>query len=125
MLTLLSAEPFLPPSSINLVHIQPDPVSNLTFNWTRVAPDCIDIQYSITSDCGQCPTITNLTMVTCQGIEIPISGHTCSFTVKTVVCGNNDSTGSSYESLPIKLKGKNLLCVQLLTYGLCQVGPCD
>ena len=108
MCSLISAEPFPPPSNINLAHVQQKSVSEvaMSFNWTRVAPDCNDIQYSISSDCGQCPTITNLTMATCERVEIPqISGRVCSFMVKTVVCGNNESTESSYECLHVKLKG--------------------
>ena len=108
MCSLISAEPFPPPSSINLARVQQTSVSEVTmsFNWTRVAPDCKDIQYSVISDCGQCPTITDLTMVTCERVEIPqISGRMCALMVKTVVCGNNESTGSSYECLHIKLKG--------------------
>ena len=83
----------------------------LTFNWTGVAPDCTDIQYNVTSDCGQCSTITKLTMVVCKGYEVSNSGHICSFMVKTVVCGNN-TAGSDFECLYVKLKGISQSCVR-------------
>lgn len=107
--SLNSAENFPPPSHIGVDRIQQTSlhIVNMSFNWTQVAPDCNDIQYSLTSTCGQCLAMTKLTMVTCEGIEFSTSGRMtlCSFMVKTVVCGNNESTGSNYESLQIKLKG--------------------
>ena len=97
------ADPLPPPSNLALAHIRPGFRNELTFNWTRVAPDCRDVQYQITSDCGQCPTITNFTTVICHGAHIPPrGGHVCSFEVKTLVCGHIDSDS---RHLSINLKG--------------------
>ena len=60
----------------------------LRFNWSPVAPaECPTVQYNIlASNCGNCPTTTNHTTVTC--IDIPMNGSVCKFSVETVVCGN-------------------------------------
>ena len=97
-------EPFPPPRDINLTHVRPGSMSELTFKWSQVAPACTDIQYSIISDCGQCPTITNFTTVICHGVGIPTNGRKCSFMVKTVVCGNINGF-SEFERLSVNLKG--------------------
>ena len=59
----------------------------ITFNWTKVVPDCPLIDYNIlASNCGSCPTITNHTTATCT--DIPTSDGVCVFIVQTLVCGN-------------------------------------
>ena len=59
----------------------------LTFNWSRVSPDCLAIHYNIlASNCGSCPTTTNHTTVTCTGV--PTDGSMCTFTVQPAFCAN-------------------------------------
>ena len=91
-----------PPINVTLAHIRSDPVSELTFSWTRIALDCIDTQYNIISDCGQCPTNTKFTTVICRGVGIPVNGCICSFMIRTIVCGH---ISSDFQHLYLKLKG--------------------
>jgi hypothetical protein len=57
------------------------------FNWNPISTHCPAIQYKIiASNCGNCPTITNHTTVTCT--NVPIDGSMCTFAVQSVVCGN-------------------------------------
>ena len=91
-----------PPSNVTLVKIRSDPVSELTFSWTRISQDCNDTQYNIISDCGQCPTTTKFTTVICHGVDIPVDGHICSFMIKKIVCGQ---ISSDFQHLYLKLKG--------------------
>ena len=99
--TPLYIDPFPPPDDISLSEIRPGP--ELKFNWTR--KNCLMISYSITSDCGNCPTSTAINTAVC--INVPIDDRVCLFAVRTVVCGNIDGTQSN--SLSVTLKGMSFL----------------
>ena len=93
----------MPPESISLSGIRQGPAAELTFNWTKIALDCHDIEYSITSDCGSCPRSTSISTAVC--VNVPTDGRFCMFVIKTVVCENN--YGIQNNSLTVLLKGKN------------------
>ena len=70
----------------------------LTFSWSPVAPDCPAVHYNIlASNCGNCPTFTSHTNVTCT--DVPTDGSNCTFAVQTVACGN--LTGNVSEPISI------------------------
>ena len=59
----------------------------ITFNWSPVAPNCPAIHYNInTSNCGNCPTTTNHTTVTCTDIPDTADNATCTFAIQAVTC---------------------------------------
>ena len=61
-------------------------MKQLPFSWSPVATDCHAIHYNIlASNCGNCPTTTNHTTVTCT--DVPNNDNVCNFAVQTVVCG--------------------------------------
>ena len=63
--------------------------------------DCSSLHYNIlSSNCGSCPTTTTNTTVTCT--DVPTDGGVCTFSVKTVVCGN--IFGNLSDTLQVKLK---------------------
>ena len=73
------SRPFI--SLVNVVSKQ------LIFGWSPIALECPDIHYKINaSNCGNCPTTTNHTTVTCT--NVPTNGNTCTFAVQTIVCRN-------------------------------------
>ena len=77
---------FPPPNTLHTSAVNLD-LSELTFVWSPVAPDCPAIHYNIlTSNCGSCPTATNHTNVTCS--SVPTNASTCTITVQTISCGN-------------------------------------
>jgi hypothetical protein len=91
-------DPYPPPSNLKITDIQS---GIITFIWDPVAPNCSSVQYTITSDCGICPMITNSANVTCSDQEIP---SMCVFRVQSMICG---FIGSS--SAPIE---QELKCMQ-------------
>ena len=59
----------------------------IKFRWTPIATECPDIHYVINaSNCGNCPTTTNHTTVTCT--DVPSDGNICTFALKTQVCSD-------------------------------------
>ena len=75
-----------PPDNVYLTDAQP---GTLVFNWTPVIFNCsmAFLQYSITSDCGVCPTVTNLTTATCSDLQLSTNAVMCQFTVSSHACG--------------------------------------
>lgn len=95
------SDPLPPPGDITLSEIRLALVPELRFNWTKNVVKNCQISYHITSDCGSCPTSTPINTAIC--IDVPIDNHTCSFAVRTVVCGSIDGTHSN--SILVTLKG--------------------
>lgn len=95
-------EPFPPPSNIHLADARQ---GYLLFSWSRVANSCAALQYHISSTCGVCPNVTNITSALCT-IDDAISHDTnmCSFKIRSVVCGN--ITGRWSDPIHVTLKGK-------------------
>ena len=91
-----NAVPFPPPDEISLALVNFGR-KEITFSWSPVAPDCPYIIYYniLASNCGSCPTTTN---VTCT--DLPDDDSMCSFAIQTVVCGN--ITGNWSKSLTFK-----------------------
>ena len=85
-----------------------------------MASECQVVSYTISSDCGVCPTSTQGTTVVCLNVEVPSTvGRICTFTVRTVVCGNIIGTESN--SLSVNLKGmiaiiKRLSLMEIIVY---------
>lgn len=114
IIVLLIIDPFPPPGDITLSEIRPGP--ELRFNWTR--KNCQMISYSITSDCGDCPTSTAINTAVC--INVPVDDRVCSFAVRTVVCGDIDGTQSN--SLSVTLKGMSFLILMQKSIAItCQI----
>ena len=71
-------------------------LKQIAFTWSPVAPNCHTIHYNIlASNCGNCPTNTTETTVTCT--DVPTDRSMCSFGVQTVIRGN--ITGNVSEHL--------------------------
>ena len=74
----------------------------LAFNWTPVISNCSTLQYSIVSDCGTCPTVTNMTTATCSDLQLTTNASLCYFRVTSRAC---DLTGSPSSPTAVTLKG--------------------
>lgn len=96
-------DPLPPPDDITLsvIGLASTPGPILRFNWTKNMIKSCHISYAITSDCGDCPTSTAANTAVC--INVPVNNRTCSFAVRTVVCGSIDGTHSN--SISVALKG--------------------
>ena len=101
------AAPLPPPNDVRPVRLLR---GNLTFQWSSVAPACSrNLEYRINSvDCGNCVLSSN-TSATCYGVPQPMA--TCSFSVQSVVCGNQN--GGFSRPLEFMLKG---MCIVLVSY---------
>ena len=77
---------------------------NLVFSWTPVAFDayCSSMRYIITSDCGTCPTFTNMTTATCSDVQLTTNAVTCHFRVSSDICDLPENPSSPVE---VTLKG--------------------
>lgn len=95
--------PYPPPNNVHVIDIhQYAFTGQLTFNWSSVTAFCPSAYSVITNiNCGDCPTSTRNNQVTCENVAL---GHTCSFVVSTVVCGN--ITGNPSNSISVVLKGE-------------------
>ena len=63
----------------------------ITFKWSQMPLDCRIIHYKIlASNCGNCPSTTTSTAVTCIGAQT--DGGVCRFAVQTVVCGDSSKS---------------------------------
>ena len=95
--------PYMSPERVSISAVNLG-LKEITFTWNPIPTECsAAIHYNIlASNCGSCPTTTNHTNVTCT--DIPTNGSrsiTCSFAVRTVVCGN--ITGNVSEPLMINI----------------------
>ena len=62
-----------------------------TFAWNSISPQCPAIHYNISAKhCGNCPTTTNHTNITCTDVPMlePESKILCTLTVQIIVCTN-------------------------------------
>ena len=76
----------------------------LIFNWSPVESNCSALQYIIESDCGTFTTaVTTSTLATCSFDLSAIADSMCTFTIRSVVCGN--ISGILSDPLSITLKG--------------------
>ena len=64
------------------------------------------LQYSITSDCGACPTITNATTATCSDFQLTTNPKLCHFSVSSRAC---NLIGNPSSPTLVTLKGAILL----------------
>ena len=95
-------EPYSAPYDVQLIGIASE---GLTFNWTSIDPTCSDVSYRISaSGCGNCPSSTNSTTITCSGIEqLSEDNQTCILSVRSVVCG--DIVSNFSDPLNVSLQG--------------------
>lgn len=113
----MHTDPFLPPENIHLADIKP---GKLTFSWTPIALLCSELTYEILSDCGECPTATNSTFVSCT---IESSQPTnCTFAVRSIVCGG--IAGSWSNAIKVMLRGISLI-LNLQTMNLLMFVNCS
>ena len=98
-------DPLLPPVDVHPVTLFQ---GNLTFEWSSVAPACSsNLEYQITSmSCGNCALSSDSgsrISATCFNLPLPMTS--CSFSVGSVVCGNQIGDPSS--PVEMMLKGSN------------------
>ena len=78
--------PFPPPNNVRLTEVLE---RSLIFSWNSLGPNCASVQFAIISNCGNCPNMTSLTTVACSDVQLlSTDAFTCSFQVKSVLCGN-------------------------------------
>ena len=100
IIAIITAATNPPPDDLHLTDAQP---GKLTFNWSSViSNNCSIPLYNITSDCGICPTVTNITTVTCSDLQLTTNVDTCHFRVSTQTC---NLTGNLSSSVTVTLKG--------------------
>ena len=95
-----------PPKNIRLLDVSS---GMLVFSWTPVPLNCSAVTYEIRSSCGECPTLTNSTMVTCIIHNPLIQYRTCRFAVRSVMC--NNSVGGWSNEIEVMLRGIHLLAL--------------
>ena len=78
-----------PPTHVRLFDARP---GELTFNWRASTDRLTELIYSIDSDCGNCPNMTNTTMVTCPGLTLSTTPTMCTFSVHSMACGTIGSS---------------------------------
>ena len=88
-----------PPDNIYLADAQP---GTLVFNWTPVIFNCSTLQYSIASDCGACPSVTNMTSAMCSDLQMTTNAVVCHFRVSSRACG---LVGNPSSPTAVTLKG--------------------
>jgi hypothetical protein len=76
-------------------------------NWTPVTSNCsmAYVQYTISSDCGTCPTVTNMTTVTCSDLKLTTIAVLCHFRVSRA-CG---LVGNLSSPIVVTLKGTYII----------------
>ena len=101
--TLLHAATNLhpPPNDIQLVEAQ---AKQLIFNWTPALSTCSIVQYNITSNCGTCPAVTNMTRAACSDFQLTTNAVLCQFSVNSVACNH---PGNSSSPITVILKGNS------------------
>jgi hypothetical protein len=74
------------------------------FNWTPITSNCsmAYVQYTISSDCGTCPTVTNMTTATCSDLQPTTIAVLCHFRVSSRACG---LIGNPSSPIVVTLKG--------------------
>ena len=83
--------------SVNIEHVYLRQGS-LTFKWNSLDGNNSATSYNIlASNCGNCPTTTNHTNVTCT--DVPTNDGVCNFTIQILVCENY--VGSVYHTFPL------------------------
>ena len=90
--TYFSAVPD-PPTDLKLVNVT---TNQLSFNWSSVDPQCIELSYNISAspNCGNC--VSSSTSVTCSEFQLSTFAHNmCTVAVKSIVCENITGTMSS------------------------------
>lgn len=97
---------FPPPNDTKLAEVDKH---QLAFFWTPVSYDCHYLHYNIiSSNCGDCPTESSSSSVTCRNVSVTKSLHyddICTFAVQPVVC--NNIRGSTSRPITTNLKGIN------------------
>ena len=73
---------YAPPDNIYLADAQP---GALVFNWTAIF-NCSTLQYTIASDCGACPTVTNMTTAICSDLQLTTNAVLCHIRVSSRAC---------------------------------------
>ena len=72
-----------PPDNIYLADAQP---GILVFKWTPAIFNCSTLKYTIASDCGACPTVTNMTTAICSDIQLTTNAVLCHIRVSSHAC---------------------------------------
>lgn len=98
-----------PPEDITLAVTGPGP--QFTFSWSKTVSLC-ETEYSILSDCGNCPTSTVANITVC--VNVPVDDSVCSFSLMTRVCGS--ILGTKSNSLFIRLRGVFIINLGALLY---------
>ena len=89
-----------PPKNVRLLHVSP---GVLMFSWTPTPLNCSAATYEIQSSCGECPTLTNSTMVICIMHNPLVQYRMCRFAVRTVIC--NNTVGGWSNKIEVILRG--------------------
>ena len=99
--TITATNLYPPPNNLFLVDVQP---GTLVFNWTSAISNCSTLQYNIitSSDCGACPTVTNMTTATCSDIQPTTDAVLCHIRVSSRAC---NLVGNSTLPTAVTLKG--------------------
>ena len=86
-----NTDPLSAPTNVRLGHINNK--THTSFSWATMSPPCSSVQYNIyTTNCGRCPSSTDLASVVCESVDLSVptslQGHNiCSIAIQTR-CGN-------------------------------------
>ena len=99
-------DPFLPP---NGVHLEKASSNSLTFKWNETR-SCPSLNYNILAlNCGNCPNVTDTTLVSCLNFTLLHSVTVCRFSLQAVICDDGGTplnlVGRSSTPLLVNLTG--------------------
>ena len=92
-----------PPDGIHLARVDN---GTLIFEWNPINSACAVVQYDVLSNCGSCHGNNNLTNVSCSNLRLSTNLSSCSFALRSSVCGN--IFGNPSDPIMITLRGKSM-----------------
>ena len=112
---VVTAGPLPPPNNVH-VSVANFVSGELTFTWSSVLPHCSSISYNISaSNCGNCPTNTTKTTVTCTDAPTWSNDTLCTFAVQTILCGTIVGNSSEQVTVTIIRTPRKSICFPNLT----------
>jgi hypothetical protein len=79
----------------------------MVFAWDPILSNCSTLNYTIisTNNCGSCLSPTSNTSTVCTNVPLSLSGHPCSFAIRTNVCGR--IAGKQSEPILVQFQGNS------------------
>ena len=104
IIIIILSESYPPPDNIHFVSYTVNP-NTMIFAWDPILTNCSTLNYTIisTSNCGRCLPPASNTSTVCTNVPLSLSGHPCSFAIRTDVCGR--IVGRESEPILVQFQG--------------------